>query len=459
MLDRRRFLALVGSSAVVACDGPGPEVEPSPEDQPRTAAPGEPWAGVAAPAGVDFPMGVQAGDPTPDGARLWTRYTGAGSLSLVVAVWDGEAWQAVEERPVTPAEGGYVHADVEGLGPDTHVAFQLRDDLGGASPTGRFTTAPAGDRATVVRIGCGSCFDQDHEAFPSLAEVAALGLDAFVFLGDTAYFDGRSTVEGFRSLWQQNLSAPGFRELLSSTAVVYTWDDHEVDNNFDAERIDPVRLEIARAAMLEATPMRLVPPERLWRRLVFGATVELFVLDCRGERRPSIDEYLSPEQLQWLIDGVRASTARWKLVANSVPIMAFEPDLWKVNLNDRWEGYPAQRAALLAAIADVPGVVFLSGDVHCPILARVAASGDGAAAWDVVAGPGGSFLNPLGSLLPGTPNVLWADVEWNAVHLELSSTGTMRVRFVGEDGAALCDAVLDDRGEVVSLTAAPPAGS
>jgi hypothetical protein len=48
--------------------------------------------------------------------------------------------------------------------------------------------------------------------------------------------------------------------------------------------------------------------------------------------------------------------------------------------------------------------------------------------------------------------VLWADVVWNAVHVELSSTGTMRVRFVGEDGAALCDAVLDDRGGVVSLT-------
>lgn len=455
MLDRRRFLALMGSTAVGACDGPGSEVEPEPEDQPRTAPPGAAWAGVSAPAGVDFPMGVQAGDPTADGARLWTRYTGLGALTLVVAVWDGEGWSVVEERPVTPADGGYVHADVDGLGPDTHVSFQVRDDVGGASAIGRFITAVASDRATVIRIGCGSCFDQDHAAFPSLTEVAALGLDAFVFLGDTAYFDGRSTQEGFRSLWQQNLSASGFRELLTSAAAVYTWDDHEVDNNFDAERIDPARLAIASAAMFEATPIRLDAPARLWRRLAFGATVDLFVLDCRGERRPSVDEYLSEAQLQWLIDGVTTSTARWKLIANSVPIMAFEPDLWKVNLNDRWEGYPAQRAALLAAIAAVPGVVFLSGDVHCPILARVAASGDGARAWDVVAGPGGSFLNPLGSLLPGTANVLWADVVWNAVHLELSSTGTMRVRFVGEDGVARCDAVLDDRGEVVSLTAAP----
>jgi alkaline phosphatase D len=442
----------MGSTAVVACDGPSADVDPEPEDQPRTAPPAEGWAGAVAPAGADFPMGVQSGDPTADGARLWTRYVGVGSLTLSVAVWDGEAWAVVEERPVAPAEGGYVHADVEGLGPDTHVAFQVRDDLGGASLVGRFITAVASDRATVVRIGCGSCFDQGHEAFPSLTEVAALGLDAFVFLGDTAYFDSRTTVEGFRALWQQNLSAPGFRELLSSAAAVYTWDDHEVDNNFNVERTEADRVALGRASMMEATPMRLDAPTRLWRRLSFGATADLFVLDCRGERRPSLGQYISEEQLQWLIDGITTSTARWKVVANSVPIMSFEPDLWKVNLNDRWEGFAEQRAALLAAIADVPGVVFLSGDVHCPILARVAASGDGAAAWDVVAGPGGSFLNPLGNLLPGTSNVLWADVVWNAVHVELSSTGTMRVRFVGEDGAALCDAVLDDRGGVVSLT-------
>lgn len=454
-IHRRQFLGMVGAAAAAGCaagDDP-PEGDDSDVrvDDPRSPVPDAAWAGVGAAAGDAFPAGVQAGDPTPAALRLWTCYLGEGALTLHVALWDGATWQATESVPVDVEDGGFVHVDLEDLGADVHVAYQFTDDQGGRSPVGRAVTALDPDATGALRIGLGSCFHQEHVGFPSLTRVAELGVDAFVFLGDTAYFDSRTDREGFRALYRSNLGAEGFREILTSAAAIYTWDDHEVDNNFNADRIDPDRYALGLAAFTEATPVRLDPPGQIWRRLRWGRTAELFVLDCRSERSPSREQYLSPEQLAWLIDGIKASPCRYKLVANSVPILAMEHSLWNVNLNDRWEGYPTDRQALLDAIADVPGVVFLSGDVHCPILGRVEAEGAGSWAWDVVAGPGGSFLNPIGTVLLGTPNVLWADAVHNAAVLDLATHGPMRVRFLDEQGTVLCDATLTDTGEVVSL--------
>jgi hypothetical protein len=63
-------------------------------------------------------------------------------------------------------------------------------------------------------------------------------------------------------------------------------------------------------------------------------------------------------QLRWLIDGLHASKATWKIVMSPVPINA------TVKTWDAWSFFTAERAALLAAIADVPDVVFVTGDIH-----------------------------------------------------------------------------------------------
>ena len=57
-------------------------------------------------------------------------------------------------------------------------------------------------------------------------------------------------------------------------------------------------------------------------------------------------EYLSPAQFDWLVAGLQASPAVFKIVLNSVPIGEFPYP----SVRDRWAGYPAQREALLSAI-------------------------------------------------------------------------------------------------------------
>ncbi|MBD8524467.1 alkaline phosphatase D family protein [Pseudomarimonas arenosa] len=83
-------------------------------------------------------------------------------------------------------------------------------------------------------------------------------------------------------------------------------------------------------------------------------------------------------QTQWLVSQVASSTARWKIIATSVAFTSMVLDLTNPALGvpapfnqrfylnvDQWDGFPQQRDILLRqALGNVPGLVFLSGDIH-----------------------------------------------------------------------------------------------
>lgn len=466
-LHRRSFLQWMGvgivGAHVVGCSGGGDDAPvetgaplgPPEDDVSRAAAPDAPWGGQAAVDDAAFELGVQTGDPTPSGARVWTRALTPGPQTLHAAYWDGAAWVALPPVDTAAEDGGFVHADLEGAPEGAHVRFQFVDASGAGSPIGAFITALGPESPGVIRLGMTSCTHQEHDAFPALAAVASRGpLDAWAWLGDFAYFDGLSDADAYGALWARNLTAPGIRDVLGATASLWAWDDHEFTNNLDPVA-DADKLALGRAAFFAHTPVRRSAEvaDRLWRRVRLGKAAEVFVLDCRTERVAEQGVYLSEEQLAWLIEGLRSSTATWKLVMNSVPIANLDGTVWDLSLarDDRWEGFPEQRQRLIEALAGVRGVAFLSGDIHCPVLARLDEAGPGAAVWDIIGGPGGSRLNPAAVQLEAQPSVAWTAVEHNAVRLEAHSTGRLDVAFVAEDGRSLCEAVLGDDGTLHAL--------
>ena len=451
--------ALAALPALPACRTEAPPVDtgaPISED-PRAPEPTLPWPGVGTPDLATFPLGVQSGDPLPTGVRLWTRTVGAAPLTLHWATWDGAAWS--EGPPLAAATvDGYAHVDLDAVADDTPIAFQFLDDAGAASPIGRCRTAVSPTHTGRVRFGATSCADQDHGEFPALEAVAAFApMDFFFWLGDTVYCDGDSTTEDFRATWAENLSKPTMQTLNHATSGVYTWDDHEVTNNWDPQTIDPAVRDTAFAAFYETTPIRPDVPGRLWRRLRFGAAVEVFVLDCRSERDAAAGIYLSREQLDWLKAGLSSSDATWKVIANSVPIADF-PAAWDIadSRSDRWEGYEAQRAELLDHITDsgLTGVLFVSGDLHQTCVYRVEETGPRSAIFDVMAGPAGSFLNVAAKLLEEGGQFVYSDAVWSATWFECSVDGTCRVVMLDETATVFLDLTLDIQGNVVRTDAA-----
>jgi alkaline phosphatase D len=458
------MLGIPAAGAMVACrrddETPARTGDTGSAETPRAAEPAALWPGVGAPDPVAFPLGMQTGEPHDDGLVVWVYAPGAATATLHGAAWDGAAWVPLDPITVSPSAEGYAHAEVTGLGADVSVAWQT--EAGGAySPIAHGRTAIARDAAAEVRLGACSCLDQAHGEFPCLDAVQELGpIDAFVWLGDTIYADSRVDEPGYRALWQEQLSKPSFQRLLSKVPGVFTWDDHEVDNNWSPQSVSPARFAAAVKTFHETLPFPASVRDGgpLWRSLRFGRTVELFMLDCRGERDVDAGEYVSAQQLQWLIDGLRDSEAVWKVVATSVPITDWPGpwDLAQAQL-DRWDGFPGtQRATLIEAAKSVRGVMFLSGDLHQTTLSRVdPPGGPGEGLTEFLAGPGGSFLNAAARLLEGE-QFPYADADWSAARMVFWPDGTAQLQTAYEGGLLMMDARIDVDGAVDVIVAAHP---
>jgi len=365
-----------------------------------------------------FPLGIASGDVTTDAAILWTRYTGNHDLHVVLR--DAGGNELIDEA-VTIGSGGFVHYDATVLSAGDRYSFTFYEvdaqQRIARAEFGRFRAAIADTAVEPVVIGSCCCTSNSMRAETLEHAGARTDIDTFLLLGDTTYNDGAQSLGEYRDMWTSSIEREGYLALRRSTSLMATWDDHEVDNNWNPERIDGGQLTAATRAMFDNLPIRRQPanPDRLWKSIRWGHTVEIFVLDCRGERKPSTKrmpsaEYVSVAQMDWLKAGLQASPARFKLIMNSVPI-ADLPGLFDFAGSDRWEGYSTQRDEVVTFIDDnmIEGVVWLAGDIHLVYRGRLAESGPGSTQLEVLAGPGAQVPNPLSPVLRARPNQFdWA---------------------------------------------------
>ena len=450
---RQLLLATTAAGVAGACGTPTTSDTPIEPDVPTR--PDAAWTGVQ--GNDDAVRHIALGDPTPTSFVFVARTEPNAVVEVHLAEFI-EDWQAQPARTLTADDSGHLRAELDGLTAGASIAVQLvRDGLGSRIVHARLP-APA-DVAVSVELVAGSCSHQEHIDFPSLSHAYDRGIpDLYLGLGDTVYQDANDTRVAFRALWARNLSAPAYRTVFDNTFTAFTWDDHEVANNFDPD--DTERIALGRDAMREALPIRIDPqhPERLWRSLRYGSTVELFIMDQRGERRFEEGEFISPEQFEWLVASILASDATWKLVVGSVPCARL-PGLLNAEVarNDSWKGDDIieQRNAFLTAVEGTPGLVFLTGDHHLPCIARLEDEGPGSGMWEIWTGPLGSFRAPAYLLIPDNPQVLWRAQQWTATRMHFTPAGLLEVQFVGEADETFVRAVFDDRGEVVSVETEP----
>jgi len=334
-----------------------------------------------------FPTAVMAGemktssvmiaiviaDAEPKTLRIWRKVGRPGEVDLV------------HEAMVFPSAEGFMRVTVEGLCPGTWYSYAVFTGAPGAfssrSLIGEFRTALAEDALEPLTLALAACNGSSLD-WPAMAVTADEYYDMFIHLGDMAYNDGATTLAEFRASWRKYLGAEGYKLALARAGLYATWDDHEIDDNsnFDRETMDAQQLakrQNAFDAYFEALPIDAKGPDyRLWRSFRWGRTAEIIVLDCRYERRPSQQQYISPEQMAFLKDRLKNSPCHFKVIMNSVPITNM-PLPWDVAANDRWEGYPGQRKELLDYIDqhDIKNVWFLSGDFHVCFVSRLEPSG------------------------------------------------------------------------------------
>jgi len=218
------------------------------------------------------------------------------------------------------------------------------------------------------------------------------------------------TLDEYREVHRRTRADPHMQELIAATGTFSGWDDHEVRNDYDGETVDPEQFENGAQAFFEYLPLRqnpTGPPYRIDRNVRWGKHVELFFLDGRqfrsaeqfcnpdpipdGPETPNtlfspfvedeaiavqVDPVIGPiaaallltpsdptcvstlladpsrsllgsDQFEALKQALLASTATFKIIINDVPLSSLY-----VTPYDRWDGYLAERDALLDFVAD-----------------------------------------------------------------------------------------------------------
>lgn len=365
-----------------------------------------------------LPQGVVIGDLSSERALLWLRTDGPAWVRVEwapLSLWDQASKLATAVAPVpstafiaTTAETDYtLTIPLERLRPATpyryHVTIGDGDQSttefsGKPAATGEFLTPPHGKTSTAVTFawsgdlgGQGRC-RQGVGGYPIFDVIHRQEVDFFLFLGDTIYADnpcpsppnepgadfGATTLQTYRERHRYQREAEALRRFLRTVPTYVVWDDHEVKNNFSGPFED--QMPDGRQALREYWP--ITSPEedshRLYRSVRYGADLELFILDVRQYRSRNADPdgpdktMLGSAQLKWLLDGLRASTATWKVIATSVPLSIPKGGGDSVPGNDGWAGGPdgtgfeRERQVIVDAVLKpkIKNVVFLAGDVH-----------------------------------------------------------------------------------------------
>ena len=383
-----------------------------------------------------FTLGVAAGDPWPDGFVIWTRLAprplepGSGMPATIHAVeWevaaDGRFQTIVRSgtAEALPELGHSVHVDLAGLEPARRYWYRFRID-GHASPVGTARTAPlAGAAMDRLRIGVAGCQNYEHGFFTAYKYMAGEHFDAIFHYGDYIYEGARGNrsdislvrehvgpepvrIEDYRLRHALYKLDPDLQAAHASAAFLMSYDDHEIDNNWAADRdqdgtppeVFLVRRFAAMQAWYENMPVRMAQLPRdggiqMFRRLDYGQLLRVHLLDTRQYRDDQVCEatggqhcrapetlqnglILGERQHQWLADGLDTGRS-WNLVAQQVPVMPYheagEEDL--AAAPDKWLGYPESRRRLSGAIQNkqLTNVVIATGDVHQNIVGYVPA--------------------------------------------------------------------------------------
>jgi len=153
--------------------------------------------------------------------------------------------------------------------------------------------------------------------------------------------------------------------------------------------------------------------------------VDFFMGDSRYHRSPDKapnddkKRMLGDAQYKWLVDGLKSSKAKFKVIGSGSTLQTSRADGWRI--------YDFSRKRLLRSLKehDVSGVVYLSGDVHQSFVREHQES-------DLVGYP---LVEVISSGIANSKTLSFATIDFDTTR----DDPTMRVRIVHGDGAVRQD--------------------
>jgi alkaline phosphatase D len=317
-------------------------------------------------------------------AAVWFQTDKATWVSVKYRQQGTKAWKRTEFVKAEAAKG-YAHkAVLTNLTPGTTYEYQVIID--GKPKTKALTLKTQTDwqykenpNPPDFRFAFGSCnyineelydrhgtpYGGDYQIYGHITEKKP---DFMLWLGDNTYFrpaDWQSR-SGMIARYTHTRQLPELQPLLSLCPHYAIWDDHDYGPN-DSERSFPMK-ETSKEVFFSfwANPLNGIPRLDGIDSWFTWNDAEFFLLDDRWDRSPrqtadgSNAQILSRERIDWLLEGLKFSTAKFKFVAVGTQVLN------PARVFENMANYPAEREYLLKRIEDegIKGVIFLTGDRH-----------------------------------------------------------------------------------------------
>lgn len=466
--------------------------------------------------------GVQSGDVAADSALVWTRADRPSRM--VVEVASDPSFRDARTVPgpeLTPA-GDHTGAVRVPAAPGRTTYYRVVADDGRARSepvVGTFRRPPQGPEDvrfvwTGDVVGQGWGIDRSRGGMRIFDAMRRRDPDFVLHSGDTVYADGplsdsenlpdgtvwrnvvtpekskvAETLAEFRGQWAYNLLDDAYRGLVGAVPMIASWDDHEVTNNWypgevldDPDYTQERRVDVLTGRAVQAyrewMPLDLAATAdgRMHRRVAYGPQLDVFVLDMRSYRGTNPEALTAPAspilgeaQIRWLLDGLAASRATWKVIAADMPIglvVNDEADDVLTGMEAVANGAPGAPGGRETDIArvltgmrerGVRNTVWLTADVHYTAAHRYTPERAGIAAdpfWEFVSGPAHAGAGPVSPLDPtfapeavftrapasGSVGPAGGFQHFGEVTI---AGGRLRVDLRDQDGASLWSTTLD----------------
>lgn len=429
-----------------------------------------------------FQLGVASGDPIPDGFVIWTRlapdlYDPKALPDEAIPVgWevarDAKFKQIVSRGNVfaRPEFAHSVHVELRGL--EHNQVYFYRFTCGDAqSPVGRGLTLPAPNVPTDrLKFALATCQHYDQGYFTAYRDMIAQDPSLIFHVGDYIYevswgqairhspVPEAYTLNDYRLLHAVYKLDPDLQAAHRHCPWVFTWDDHEVDNDYSAltpeDNADPVAFAKRRAAAYQAyyehMPLRAMSaPDvngnvQIFQRFNYGDLVEFDVLDLRQYRAvqpcrlPGVKpgrvvsqvdcpdmmdpnrSMLGAYQENWFRLNFARTGARWTTLVQSLMMMNFDqfPGPGTGAYTDNWGAYPGARRKIVDLVKQrgVSNVISLGGDIHSYFIGDVVTDENNPNSAPVISEFVGTSITSesyntklFDSLMPENPNIKYVN--------------------------------------------------
>ncbi len=289
------------------------------------------------------------------------------------------------------------------LNAGTDYSYRVEFEDGHYSKWFKFKTFPAQGKAGKFDFIFSACAREKYLGYNVFGQIELLSPSFVALLGDQMYadYDGdvnkielyltndslrqvmvkkgeiilndKTVLQAFRNKYNRVFDI-NFQNMASSIPLMAVWDDHDYGND-NSDSTYPYKEE-ARKVFKENFPHYSFVQKDGGIYYKFSiADADIFVLDVRWYRSPMQTDdgerktMLGDEQLEWLLNELKNSKAKIKIVFSGVSLNDYGGDTSSDRDGyDNWSGYKFERNKILSFIDDneIKGVLVFSGDQHYP---------------------------------------------------------------------------------------------